>query len=164
MLDFLPDDLLPRVRNLGDFAGMLVLDKWLCNTNGRQALFFRREQGNGGAIDCPYEVVMIDQGFCFNAGEWNFPDAPLRGLYSRNKVYEGVRGHEAFEPWLERIEKNITGTVLHQLIGEIPPEWYDDDLDSIQQLAEQLLRRKGRAAELIYAAKTTTRRRFSNWL
>jgi hypothetical protein len=26
-----------------------------------------------------YHTVMIDQGFCFNAGEWNFPDAPLCG-------------------------------------------------------------------------------------
>jgi hypothetical protein len=26
---------------------------------------------------------MIDQGFCFNAGNWDFPDAPLRGLYAR---------------------------------------------------------------------------------
>ena len=23
----------------------------------------------------------IDQGFCFNAGEWTFPDSPLRGVY-----------------------------------------------------------------------------------
>ena len=48
---------------------------------------------------------MIDQGFCFNAGEWNFPDTPLRGLYARNRVYEGVIGMESFAPWLERIEK-----------------------------------------------------------
>lgn len=164
MLDFIPDDLLSRVRNLADFAGMLAFDKFTCNTNGRQALFFRPERNNGGAADCPYDAVMIDQGFCFNAGEWNFPDAPLRGLYSRNKVYEGVRGREAFEPWLERIEKNVTESVLHQLIGEIPPEWYDDDLDAVQRLAEQLLRRRSRVGELIYSAKTTTRRPFSNWL
>lgn len=163
MLDFLPDDLMPEVRNLGDFAGMLVLDKFLCNTNGRQVIFFRPEQNNG-AGERPYEAVMIDQGFCFNAGEWNFPDAPLRGLYARNRVYDGVRGREAFAPWLERIEKNITEKVLHQLIGEIPPEWYDDDLDSMQRLAEQLLRRRNRVEELIYAAKLTTRRPFPNWL
>jgi hypothetical protein len=107
---------------------------------------------------------MIDQGFCFNAGEWNFPDAPLRGLYSRNRVYEGVIGRESFEPWIERIEKNITEKVLHQIIGEIPPEWYADDLDSVQRLAEQLLRRKNRVAELIHSAKTTTRRPFPNWV
>ena len=164
MLDFLPDDLLPQVRNLGEFAGMLAFDKFTCNTNGRQALFFRPTLSNGGAADSAYEAVMIDQGFCFNAGEWNFPDAPLRGLYSRNRVYEGIHGREAFEPWLERINRNITDSVLHQLVGEIPPEWYGDDLDAVQRLAEQLLCRKSRVGELIYSAKTTTRRPFANWL
>jgi hypothetical protein len=86
------------------FAGMLVFDKWTCNTNGRQTLFFR--DGGGARSDATpgasqpteaanaagrsYRTVMIDQGFCFNAGEWNYPDAPLRGLYTRNRVYEGV--------------------------------------------------------------------------
>ena len=31
--DFLPDDALREVENLPDFAGMLVFDKWTCNTN-----------------------------------------------------------------------------------------------------------------------------------
>src|SRR5208282_2950642 len=39
--DFLPDEQLRAVENLHDFAGMLVFDKWTCNTNGRQTLFFR---------------------------------------------------------------------------------------------------------------------------
>src|SRR5262249_38489638 len=122
------------------------------------------ERRNGVTQECPYETVMIDQGFCFNAGEWNFPDAPLRGLYARNRVYQGVLGWESFELWIERIRKNVTERTLNQLIGEIPPEWYLDDLDSLQRLAEQLLRRKGLVADLILSAKTTTRRPFPNWL
>jgi hypothetical protein len=38
--DFLPDEQLRDVVNLADFLGMLVFDKWTCNTNGRQAIFF----------------------------------------------------------------------------------------------------------------------------
>ncbi len=38
--DFLPDEQLRAVRNLPDFLGVLVFDKWTCNTNGRQAIFF----------------------------------------------------------------------------------------------------------------------------
>ena len=164
MLDFLPDDLLTQVRNLGDFAGMLAFDKFVCNTNGRQTLFFRSEPTNYASGESVYETVMIDQGFCFNAGEWNFPDAPLRGLYARNRVYEGVIGRESFEPWMDRIEKNINDKVLNQIVGEIPPEWYSDDLDAVQRLAEQLLRRKKLVGDLIFAAKTTTRRPFPNWV
>src|SRR5271154_837540 len=47
--DFLPDEKLREVRNLNDFAGMLVFDKWSCNTNGRQTLFFQERQQSAGA-------------------------------------------------------------------------------------------------------------------
>ena len=43
LYDFLPDEQLRAVENLYQFAGMLVFDKWTCNTNGRQTLFFREE-------------------------------------------------------------------------------------------------------------------------
>ena len=96
---------------------MLVFDKWTCNTNGRQAIFFRE----GAAAE--YSAQMIDKGFCFNAGEWNFPDAPLRGLYARHRVYESVRGLAAFGAWINRVE-NIDESVLEEIYSEIPPEWY----------------------------------------
>jgi hypothetical protein len=64
---------------------------------------------------------MIDNGFCFNAGEWNFPDAPLRGIYARHRVYEGVRGMEAFEPWLSRLEERIGEAEVEEAASEIPP-------------------------------------------
>src|SRR5271168_4993195 len=35
--DFLPDEQLRVSLNVPDFCGMLVFDKWTCNTNGRQA-------------------------------------------------------------------------------------------------------------------------------
>ena len=152
-----------QVENLNDFAGMLAFDKWTCNTNGRQTLFYREPQDGQGPQEERYRTLMIDQGFCFNAGEWNFPDAPLRGLYARNRVYEGVRGCESFGPWLERIEKHMTERVLDERIREIPPEWYGDDLDALLRLAEQLHRRRTKVPELLLAAKNTTRQPFPNW-
>src|SRR5580700_6389656 len=44
---FRSDEQLRQVANLHDFAGMLVFDKWTCNTNGRQTLFFQ-EPPRGG--------------------------------------------------------------------------------------------------------------------
>jgi hypothetical protein len=173
LYDFLPDEQLRGVENLYEFAGMLVFDKWTCNTNGRQTLFFREQlrhphaQGNGHETneegDGDYETVMIDQGFCFNAGEWNYPDAPLRGLYARNRVYEGVIGMESFAPWLERLEKGITERVLEKILSEIPSEWYEDDYDAATQLLERLYRRRTQVPELLLAAKNTTRQPFPNW-
>ncbi len=155
--DFLPDERLREVENVHEFAGMLVFDKWTCNTNGRQTLFLR-EAGREG-----YRALMIDQGFCFNAGEWDFPDAPLRGLYARQRVYEGVIGMESFAPWMERLETRIGESVLDELSKQVPPEWYDDNQDALYGLLERLLRRRSRVPELLVAAKNSVRQPFPNW-
>ena len=155
--DFLPDELLAEVENLEDFLGMLVLDKWTCNTNGRQAIFYQRQGGSR------YSALMIDQGFCFNAGEWNFPDAPLRGLYARVRVYQSVTGIASFEKWLHRLETGINESVLDKIGSGIPPEWYNFDHDALYQLLEQLLVRRRRVRDLIVAAKDTYRQPFPNW-
>jgi HipA-like kinase len=155
--DFLPEEPLRELENLGDFSGILVFDKWTCNTNGRQTIFLR------GAARTRYQALMIDQGFCFNAGEWNFPDAPLRGLYARNRVYESVRGMESFEPWLDRLERGITEAVLDELASEIPPAWYGFDTDPLYQMLEQLLRRRKCVPDLLLEAKKSYRQPFPNW-
>ena len=155
--DFLPDEQLREVVNLADFCGMFVFDKWTCNTNGRQAIFFRR------AGESRYQAQMIDQGFCFNAGEWNFPDAPLRGIYARHRVYQGVRGIEAFEPWIARVETRMTETAVEEAASEIPPEWYEGDADALERLLEQLLRRRKRVRELVMAAWKSPAQPFPNW-
>jgi hypothetical protein len=154
--DFLPEDALREVANLGDFCGMLAFDKWTCNTNGRQAIFFRK------VGETQYRAWMIDNGFCFNAGEWNFPDAPLRGLYARHRVYEKVRGIEAFEPWLARIEK-MDASVIGDMAGGIPPEWYNSSYDALENLVEHLARRRNLVRELIVSAWKSSAQPFSNW-
>ena len=62
------------LKNIGEFAGILALDKWTGNANGRQAVFTRK------ARERRYRAVFIDFGYCFFAGEWKFQDAPLRGV------------------------------------------------------------------------------------
>jgi hypothetical protein len=161
--DFLPDEQLREVENLHQFAGMLIFDKWTCNTNGRQTVFFRGQVKGAEQAVARYQTKMIDQGFCFNAGEWNFPDAPLRGLYARNRVYEGVTGMESFAPWLGRLEEQITERALDEIMGSIPPEWYADDYDGLMRLLEQLHHRRQRVPDLILEAKRSNRHPFPNW-
>jgi len=155
--DFLPNEKLHEVANLRDFCGMLVFDKWTCNTNGRQAIFYRADGWSR------YQTAMIDQGFCFNAGDWNFPDAPLRGLYMRRCVYEAVRGIDSFEPWLGRMEERITEAALDEMTSEIPPEWYDHDTGALYQLLEQLLRRRKIVRELLISTWKSSAQPFPNW-
>jgi len=155
--DFLPDDQLREVVNLADFCGIFVFDKWTCNTNGRQAIFYRRPPATR------YEALMIDQGFCFNAGEWNFPDAPLRGLYARHRVYESIRGMESFDPWLARVESRMTEAVLDEIYREIPPQWYGFQPDPLERMLEHLLRRRKLLRELLVSARKSSAQPFPNW-
>lgn len=157
VLDFLPDEQLGEVENLDAFAGMFAFDKWTCNTNGRQTVFFREGESSR------YQAWMIDQGFCFNAQNWDFPDAPLRGLYARACVYDHVRGMEAFEPWLARIERAGRDGALDEVASRIPPEWYDGELDALYGLLERLVRRTPRLPDLILDARNSYRRPFRNW-
>jgi hypothetical protein len=154
--DFLPDESLRDVSNLRDFCGMLAFDKWTCNTNGRQAIFFRHPG------ESQYQAQMIDNGFCFNAGEWNFPDAPLRGLYTKHRVYEGVRGIDSFEPWLARIERMDLDT-LGQMAEEIPPEWYNSGYEALEKMLEHFARRRKLVRDLIVSAWKSSAQPFPNW-
>ncbi len=156
VVDYLPEPQMDEVRNLAEFAGMLVLDKWTGNCNGRQAVFERKPR------ERKYRATFIDQGFCFNAGEWTFPDAPLRGVFARNQVYAKVRGWESFEPWLNRVE-GFAAEGLWKIAEEIPPEWYGGDTAVIERLMEMLLKRRSRVRELIEQFRVSNREPFPNW-
>ena len=155
-LDYLPRELLQFVRNVRDFARVLVLDKWTCNSDGRQAIFWKAWGKQR------YSATFIDQGYCFNAGEWSFPDYPLRGVYANNCVYEGVTGWEAFEPSLTKAEEMDLDTIW-QCAAEIPEEWYEGDRDGLERLVETLRHRWPAIRRLIGEFRASSRNPFPNW-
>jgi hypothetical protein len=156
VFDYLPPEMLDRVRNLETFAGILALDKWTCNADGRQAAFWRRLR------ERKYSASFIDQGYCFNAGEWTFPDFPLRGVYPRNEVYARVSGWASFEPWLSRIER-LEEDEIWKVAGEIPPQWYGSSWDELEKLVNALIERRTVVRELILAFRCSPRRPFPEW-
>jgi len=155
--DYLPRELLERVLNIADFPRVLALDKWTCNSDGRQAIFCRRTSRSQR-----YSATFIDQGYCFNAGEWTFPDSPLRGAYANNCVYEGVMGWEAFEPALSRAEEMDANTIW-RCATEIPEEWYEGDRDGLDRLVQALHQRRGAIRKLISEFRRSSRNPFPNW-
>ena len=156
VVDYLPEDQLRELRNGPEFAGILALDKWTGNANGRQAVFMRRPR------ERRYRAVFIDFGYCFHAGDWKFDDIPLRGVYYRNDVYRSVTGWESFEPWLARME-TMPPETLWAAANEVPPEWYGGDLAEMETLIEALLARRGRIRDLIDAFARSDRHPFPNW-
>ena len=155
--DYLPENQLAEVKNLQEFAGMLLIDKWTCNSNGRQAVFYKRPR------EKRYTATFIDQGYCFNAGEWKFVDAPLRGVYARNLVYRGVTDWDSFEPWLSRVEE-FDPQIIWSAAEIVPPEWYGGNLSDIEVLVEGLLARRSRVRDLITLFRESSREPFPNWM
>lgn len=156
VFDYLPESMLEKVKNKQAFAGMLAVDKWLGNANGRQAVFWKKSR------ERKYNVSFIDQGYCFNAGEWDFPDSALRGVYARNCVYKDVRGWNAFEPWLSRIEK-LDPAIVRAIAGKIPPEWVGHDWQALEKLAEVIIARRNKVRDLIAAFRNSSRQPFPEW-
>jgi hypothetical protein len=156
VVDYLAEPILMEIRNLMEFAGMLVIDKWTCNVNGRQAVFVRKGR------EKRYSAVFIDQGYCFNADLWEFADVPLRGVFPRNAVYRDVTGWESFEPWLGRVER-MDATAVWQIAEGTPPEWYGGDMAELECLVEGLLARRFLVRELIALFRDSDRGPFPNW-
>ena len=157
VFDYLPESIMDSVRNLADFARVLVLDRWACNCDGRQAVFSKRGKRARG-----YFATFIDQGYCFNAGEWSFPDSPLRGVYARNCVYKSVTSWDAFEPALSRAEQ-IDIEEIWRLAADIPEEWYESDHPGLNRLIDTLYKRRTLIRDLIAAFRGSTRDPFPNW-
>jgi hypothetical protein len=155
-VDYLPDEWLRSVSNIDDFARVIVLDKWTCNADGRQGVFTKRKRQR------KFSATFIDQGYCFNAGEWSFPDFPLRGVYAKNCVYENVRGWDDFEPALTRAEE-MSINEIWEIANGIPPEWYEFDTDGLNRLVETLYRRRSTIRDLITQFRSSTRNPFPLW-
>jgi hypothetical protein len=155
--DFLKDFQLDRLENRKDFLGMLVFDKWTCNTDGRQVIFTQYLKSS------KYRAWMIDQGFCFNEGGWNFPDAPKRSLFTSPFVYEQVKGIESFEPWLSRLESEIKLSVLWEVAETIPPVWYGCDSAALNCLLEKLDARRSKVRMLLEEVHRLYDSPFPNW-
>jgi hypothetical protein len=155
VFDYMPESMFERIRNPEDFTGMLAVDKWLGNADGRQAVFWRKTG------EKRYRVSFIDQGYCFNAGEWTFPDLALHGVYYRNYFYVRVTGWESFQPWLSRIEELNPG-IVRQIAGEIPPEWCDD-WEALKMLVDTVIQRRCKVRDLIAAFRNSSRNPFPAW-
>ena len=156
VLDYLPEEQLREVRNVAEFAGMLLIDKWTGNANGRQAVFSRKVR------ERKYKATFIDQGYCFHAGEWKFADSPLRGIYSRNAVYAGITGWESFDPWLTRVEEMAEET-LWSIAEVVPPVWYGGNTADLEKLVQQMHRRRSRVRDLVLSFRDSDRSPFPNW-
>lgn len=157
ILQTLPKGMRPKLANRGAFALTLPFDKWAGNCDNRQALFLKRKSKR-----VQYEVVFVDQGDCFSAAQWAFPDLSLMGAYDQNWVYTSVTGWESFEPALSRLE-SLDATDLWSIAVEVPQQWYQHDGAALARLIETLTKRRSLVRDLVTRFRRSDRNLFPNW-
>jgi len=155
----LPNTLFASVANLRDFCGVLVADKWLGNTDYRQAVFVRVP---GVTSRLSFRVQMIDNGQMFDGGNWRFEDSPLRGPLVGG-VYQHVRGIGDFEPWLT-IVNTFPMAILGEAFKQMPASWrHGDTQAAFEVLLDQLMRRRQGVSNLICACRDHPANPFPKW-
>lgn len=165
--DFLPDALLDKVENRGEFAGALAFDKWAANADSRQCIFFRARIAAGGpqqpeAERLGFVAQMVDNGYVFDGPHWRLNDSPVQGLYFRPLVYAHVRGWADFEPWLDRI-RHFPEEIVDQAVKQIPPPWLEGAGDELERLLDRVLARRKRVADLILECRSARADPFPAW-
>jgi hypothetical protein len=154
--DMLPDSI-GLVKNLPEFAGMLVFDKWTCNTNPRQIVYASRGRLGG------WGAVMIDNGHCFGGIDWELDDLVTRGIFARHDVYRDIRGDNDFEPWLYQLESKFDRSILSQAASEIPDDWYDGDKAALDRLVNTLDHRRQLVRGLLHLTRQAKPEIFPKW-
>jgi hypothetical protein len=165
--DFLPDTLLDKVVNAGEFLGVLAFDKWMSNADARQSIFFRARlrqwpAGSEAAPRAGFVSQMMDHGYVFDGPHWKFSDSPLQGLYFRTNVYQSVRSWDDFQPWLDRVVY-FPDEVVDAAQKQIPPEWVAGDAAALQSILEKLMSRRRRVPDLIRDSRGGRVNPFPDW-
>jgi hypothetical protein len=124
----------------------------------RQVIFYRLLDQEGSS----YSATLIDHGFCFNDGDWDFPDSPIRSLYPRRVVYRDVQGFESFEPFLSRVE-NLEVSELEDCVRGIPAEWCGERRAELDRLLERLYERRRKVRQALIEARDSSLAPFPNW-
>ena len=152
--------MLKKVANVGDFVGALVADKWLGNTDSRQAIFFR--VGTGSALPSRTWVCqMIDHGMCFDGRNWKLEDRLLSGVYINPAVYDSVLGWNQLEPWFQAADE-IDEADFCEVIASAPWEWIGEETE-LWQLVDRLIARRRRIPDLIDELRRDPKSPLRNW-
>jgi hypothetical protein len=123
LFDQLPARMLGKVVNAADFAKVFVVDRWLCQQDYRQAVFYRDRSSPN------MRAVFIDNGHGLGGLEWDFRDSHLDGLYFDRTVYETIPMKEICRETLDRIEEFDTD-LLYDVAQAMPPEWLGPSAES----------------------------------
>lgn len=171
--DYIPAVMRQQLQNRSAFLGMLAFDKWVGNTDCRQAIYYRARgsllsESRSESSECPqskslvYRACFIDHGLAFEGRRWRFADGSAQGVCAFRDVYEQVSGVDSFEPWLSKIVQ-LPRRVLEEALSRVPDVWRCNDASALKDLSERLFRRCNRVAGLLIEARAVEPGLFPNW-
>jgi hypothetical protein len=61
------------------------------------------------------------------------------------------------------VEERLNCAQIGEIAGSIPPEWYNDEYDKLEELIRKLDQRRHSVRELIISSRDSGRQPFPNW-
>ncbi len=147
IFDFLTNQFLQKVHNLAEFATMYVFDRWLGQSDIRQAIFVRDKSiaANGQFL----KAYFVDHGMVFNGAQWELNEKPLGGLAFQTMIYSMLEMRTLVEDAIVQIEA-IDRDVLFAAIEGVPSSWLaPGDRDHLHTLLCKLARRQANLSPII---------------
>jgi HipA-like protein len=138
IFDFLPDKLLPNVKNLTEFATKFVFDQWVSQSDRLQVIFVRDRK----VAPIGFRGYFVDHGMAFDGDRWQLCDRPLCGLAFQAKVYSYLDLGVLVEKALCQVE-SINETTLLSAAEGVPSSWFaPGDQEGLDTLLVKLGRRQ----------------------
>jgi hypothetical protein len=153
IFDFLPQKLLENVVNLNDFAKTFVVDRWLCQTDDRQAVFVRDRGLVGGQVR--FRAHFIDHGLTFSGSSWDLREAALHGLYVGRAVYSLINMPEICEQTVSQIE-SLTEELLFSPLATLPSSWLSaNEKKELNRLVGRLYKNRSKLRRVVTSQLTS---------
>jgi hypothetical protein len=156
--DYLPDSLLAKVENLGDFVGTMLIDLWCGKATRRQAVFVRSKRNPEA-----FQALMIDNDDLFGGLAWRIEDAAAPGLHLSLAAYSKLTGIADLTPWLTKI-RDIPESFFQGLFASVPHEWGEDDRLALSILLWRLSNRRADLEALALGYIRSNRTLFPSWV
>jgi len=139
IFDLLPRRLLRSVVNLPDLILAFAFDRWVNQTDARQAIFIRERSAGQTA---KFRAYLIDNGLSFGGSRWELCDGALNGLYRDRSVYDDPTMEAGCHAAVTRIQE-VPEKSLLSIEKEVPAEWFQPgDREDMTRLLEALCDRR----------------------
>lgn len=155
-LDYLPRYLLETVLNIDDFARVLVLDKWTCNSDGRQANIPPQDAAKSAVCRHIYRP-----GILFQRWRVDFSRLSIKRRVRRQLCVQEGCGMGRVRADTHPSRANGSNEIWR--LADIPEEWYEGDADGLHRLVETLYARRSIVRSLISEFRESNRNPFPNW-